>query len=162
MSSVRTKNYRKIPSRNAELADTFRRQMADFARGQHLVKLRQARHLSQEDAAYEIGVTSKSLRAWEHGGKIRWDNAKKLAEFYGVEAEGLVSREIVDPGDIHVPPMDVPEWAQELLDGQRQIRQMLTVLIGHFELQEAHRQLDAAERSSQPPAAAASKSREAA
>lgn len=101
-STPRTKEYRKITSLHAEKLARFERQMADFARGQLLTQLREARHLSQEDAAYEIGTTAKSLRAWEHGGPIRWDNAKKVAEFYGVEPERLVSREISQNGQPHV------------------------------------------------------------
>lgn len=66
--------------------------MADFARGQLLVELRDARHLNQEDAAHEIGVSTKSLRAWEHGGKIRWPNAERVGAFYGIDPERLVSR----------------------------------------------------------------------
>lgn len=72
---------------------TFRQQMADFARAERLRDLRDARHLSQEDAAHEIGVSVKSLRAWEKGGGIRWTNAKAVALFYGVDPETLVSRE---------------------------------------------------------------------
>jgi transcriptional regulator with XRE-family HTH domain len=70
--------------------------MADFARGELLIQLREGRHLSQEDAAHEVGVSVKSLRAWEHGGKIRWPNAKRVAGFYNVDPERLVSREEPD------------------------------------------------------------------
>lgn len=66
-STPRTPGYRKKTSLGAEKLARFERQMADYARGQLLVGLRERRHLSQEDAAYQIGVTAKSLRAWEHG-----------------------------------------------------------------------------------------------
>jgi len=71
--------------------------MADHARGEHLRKLRTELRLSQEDAAHEIGVSTKSLRTWEKGGPIKWENAKAAARFYEVDPEELVSRE---PGDL--------------------------------------------------------------
>lgn len=92
-SSSRTSNYRPGSSRNAASLDTFRQQMADFARGQRLKELREDAHLSQEDAAHKIGVSTKSVRVWEKGGKIKWANAKKAAALYKVDAESLVTRE---------------------------------------------------------------------
>lgn len=90
---MRTQNYRQDASRHALAVATFHEQMADFARRERLVRLREARHLSQEDAAHGVGVTTKSLRAWEKGGAIRWHNAQKLAKFYGVEPESIVQHE---------------------------------------------------------------------
>lgn len=86
-------HYPQNTSLRAKRLDSFRQQMADFARAERLRDLREARHLSQEDAAHEIGVTVRSLRAWEKGGGIRWANAKSAATFYGVDPESLVSRE---------------------------------------------------------------------
>ena len=80
----------------------FRQQMADHARGERLRTLRTDRRLNQEDAAHEIGVSTKTLRTWEKGGPIRWDNAKAAAEFYEVDARSLVERE---PGT----PIDAPD-----------------------------------------------------
>ena len=74
--------------------------MADFARGEQLVLLRERRHLSQEEAAHQIGVSAKSLRGWEHGKAIRWENAKRVARFYKVKAEELVSREVAVVSDL--------------------------------------------------------------
>lgn len=88
-----TKNYPQNTSLRAEKLDSFRRQMADYARGERLRELRDSRHLSQEEAAHEIGVSVKTLRAWEKGSGIRWGNAKSVAKFYGVEPESLVERE---------------------------------------------------------------------
>lgn len=68
--------------------------MADYARGELLRRLRDGRHLSQERAALEIGVSTKTLREWEHGGKIHWKNAKRVAAFYGQDPEMLVSRDL--------------------------------------------------------------------
>ena len=92
-SSARTQNYRSTGSPNAVSLARFRQQMADYARGQRLRELRERKHESQENAAFAVGVSVKTLRAWEHGGKIRWQNAKRLGSFYGVDPEGLVSRE---------------------------------------------------------------------
>jgi transcriptional regulator with XRE-family HTH domain len=76
---------------------TFERQMADYARGELLRGLRKRKRLSQEDAAHEIGVTSKSLREWEHGGPIKWKNAQAVGKFYNVDAERLVTRDLEEP-----------------------------------------------------------------
>lgn len=70
--------------------------MADYARGETFKNLRDDRHLSQEDAAHELGVSVKTIRSWEHGGGIKWDNAKRVGQFYGVEPETLVRRELAD------------------------------------------------------------------
>lgn len=68
--------------------------MADFAKGARLSELRKARHLSREDAAHEIGVTTRALYVWENkDGPIKWENAVRAARFYGVEPDSIVSRE---------------------------------------------------------------------
>lgn len=78
--------------------------MADFARGDRLRRLRDGRHLSQEDAAHEIGVSVKTVRSWEKGGGIKWANAKAAGRFYGVDPETLVSREL--PADNGGDPLE--------------------------------------------------------
>jgi DNA-binding XRE family transcriptional regulator len=92
-ASARSRHYRGTGSSNAERLARFRQQMADVARGDLIRRLREDRHLSQEDAAHEIGVSVKTIRAWEKGGGILWPNAKRAGRFYGVEPETLVSRE---------------------------------------------------------------------
>ena len=87
-------NYPQTASSQALRLATFRRQMADFARGQRLRELREKRMLSQEDAAHEIGVSVKTVRTWEKGGGIRAANAKAAASFYGVEPQTLVRHEL--------------------------------------------------------------------
>jgi transcriptional regulator with XRE-family HTH domain len=89
---MRTRHYSPGTSQIADKLATFGEQMADFARGEQLRDLRKALHLSQEDAAHEIGVSTKSLRAWEKGGKIKWENAQAAGAFYGVDPETLVTR----------------------------------------------------------------------
>lgn len=92
-SRDRTHNFPPTASRHAEMVASFRQQMADYARGEHLKELREGKRLSQEGAAHEIGVTTKTIRTWEKGGKIKWVNAKSAAAFYEVDPETLVSRE---------------------------------------------------------------------
>jgi transcriptional regulator with XRE-family HTH domain len=67
--------------------------MADYARGQLLRDLRASTHRSRENIAAEIGVTTKTLYEWENGGKIKWENAKKIAAFYEIDPELLVARD---------------------------------------------------------------------
>lgn len=93
-SSVRTRNYLFDGSSNPERVRRFREQMADFARGQRIRDLRESQHQSQETLAAELGVSTKSVRTWEKGGKIRWVNAKRLGEYFGEDPETLVSREV--------------------------------------------------------------------
>jgi transcriptional regulator with XRE-family HTH domain len=93
-STATTRNYRPGASRRPVAISTFRDQMADYARAERLRELRDGIHWSREKVAGEIGVSTKTLYAWENGGSIRWENAKKLAAFYKVDPESLVSREL--------------------------------------------------------------------
>lgn len=70
--------------------------MADYARGAEFRRLREERHLTQEDAAHELGFSTKTIRSWEKGKGITWEHAKAVAKFYGVDPEGLVNREITE------------------------------------------------------------------
>jgi transcriptional regulator with XRE-family HTH domain len=88
------KNFRPGTSRRTGTATTFRDQMSDFAKGERLRELREARHMSREDAAHEIGVSARALYVWEtKDGPIKWANAVRAAEVYDVEPETLVSRQ---------------------------------------------------------------------
>lgn len=87
------RDYLPNTSPRAERLVTFRDQMADFARGERLRQLREARHLSQEDAAHELNVSVKTVRSWEKGSGIRWPNAQAAGDFYGVDPETLIRRE---------------------------------------------------------------------
>lgn len=75
--------------------------MADVARGERIKQLRKARHWSQETAAHRIGVSVKTVRAWEKGGRIKWANAKRAGEELDVDPESLVS---VDRPEAGEPP----------------------------------------------------------
>lgn len=92
-SNPRTSQYRAGTSQRAGTATTFREQMADYARGERLLELRAERHMSRENVAHEIGITTKTLYEREHDGAIKWENAKRIAKFYGEKPEDLVRRE---------------------------------------------------------------------
>ncbi len=94
---------------------TFREQMADFARAELLRQLREGARLSREKAAAEIGVSAKSLYAWEHGGKIKWVNAQKAGAFYGVDPESIVSRD--EPGS-KMAEMDFTETQLDRIEAK--------------------------------------------
>lgn len=110
-SSVRTQHYRPGTSRKVVSLSTFREQMADFARAERLLELRTTRHLSREKLANEIGVSTKSVYAWENGGGIKWTNAERLGAFYGVDPRGLVTHE-ADETDAPESPTDIQPTSQ--------------------------------------------------
>lgn len=89
-----TQNFPPTASPQTERQRRFAQQVSDYIRGERLRALRNDRHESQEHVAYEIGVSVKSVRAWEKGSKIRWENAKSLARYFDVDPETLVSREL--------------------------------------------------------------------
>lgn len=93
-SSHPTQNYRQNALPHAARVANFQQQMSDFARGERLRTLRRERQLSQEDAAHEIGVSVKTIRAWEKGSGIRPRNAKAAGRFYKVEPASLVDHEL--------------------------------------------------------------------
>lgn len=105
--------------------------MADVARGERIRRLREDRHLSQEAAAHRIGVSVKSLRSWEKGGRIKWANAKRAAEEFEVSPESLVSREPVP--ELPDGPGELDEKLEELRAGQARLLSEMAAL--HDELQ---------------------------
>lgn len=127
--------------------------MADYARGELLRELREARHESQEYVAHELGVTTKTVRVWEGGGKIRWANAKKVGKYYGRDPEELVSREIPDTPDL----MGSPNGNSTQLD---RIEARLDALLKHFQIawpepeipgEDLQRALDDDDEQDEPP-----------
>lgn len=121
-SSPRTRNFPPAGSRAPVSLATFRDQMADYARAEKLRELRAATHLSQEHVAHEVGVSTKTIRSWESGGKIRWENAKRLGAFYGVDAEELVSRDIA-------PLVDAPVQQPQLDRIEQKVNRLLACLL---------------------------------
>lgn len=74
--------------------------MADYAKGDVLLELRKKTGLTREKAAAELGFTTKTLFTWEkENGGIRPDNARKLAEFYGIEDPSTLLTSTEDGGD---------------------------------------------------------------
>lgn len=70
------------------LADTLSRVVQEHrtAVGGRLKQLRQSRGMSQEDAAYAVGVTLKTWGDWERGKRDPYDaNWKKIGEAFAVD-----------------------------------------------------------------------------
>lgn len=125
--------------------------MSDFARAEILVALRKARHLSREKVASEIDVSTKSVYAWENGGGIRWDNAKKLGLLYDVDPETLVTCD-GGPAVVALPnpdasPLDADEAAL------RRIESKLDALLEHFAVSDPAAELEALLGEDDPPSA---------
>lgn len=120
--------------------------MADVARGERLKKLREeGKHVSQATAAHEIGVSEKSVRSWEKGGGIKWKNARRAGEYYGVDPESLVTREGEDDGEVELPEAggDPDQKLAKLLAGQARLL---------AEVAKVQRQLQALQGSRRRPA----------
>lgn len=114
-SSDRKFHYRPGTSRGPVSPATFRDQMAEYARGDVLRDLRAQSRKSRENVAAEIGVTTKTLFTWEkQNGAIKWANAQKLAEFYGVDADVLVTRDLDDAAGL--PSRDQLDRMEHKLD----------------------------------------------
>lgn len=109
--------------------------MADFARGELIRKLREDLHLSQEEAAHRIGVSVKTIRAWEKGGKIRWPNAKSAGKVYSVDPEELVTRDEGGPSIAEVAQIspsvnddEAVELLHQVLDQQGELLELVREL----------------------------------
>lgn len=93
-SNDTARRYRPGASRGRQSLVSFRAQMADYAKGDVLLMLRTRKRMSREAVAAELGVTTKTVYAWEkQNGGIRWEHARKLGSFYDVEPESLVTRD---------------------------------------------------------------------
>lgn len=103
-SNVIERHYRPGASREPVSLATFRQQMADCARGDRLRELRAEKRLSREKVANALDVTTKTVYAWENNGAIKWENAQKVAAFYGVPPEEVAAREPEDltPGYVQL------------------------------------------------------------
>jgi transcriptional regulator with XRE-family HTH domain len=102
MRKSRDRPYKYRPGTSTKRGDltTFRAQMADYAKGDVLIELRKKAGLTRERAAADMGVTTKTLFTWEkENGGIRADNARKLADFYGVEDPSTLIMSTEDGGD---------------------------------------------------------------
>jgi transcriptional regulator with XRE-family HTH domain len=63
---------------------------SDPARGQRLQAARQAKKLTQQQAAQQLGCDVASVSRWEMGGVISPDHLKALCDLYGITAESVV------------------------------------------------------------------------
>lgn len=103
-----------MTSQNAERLASFHQQMADVTRGDRLRRLREQRHISQEEAAHNIGVTTKTYGLWERGARIRWKNAVQAGAFYGVDPDELVTREVTTGAPFATESAEVLRAVEEL------------------------------------------------
>ncbi len=61
----------------------------------NLVKLRQAKKLTQSELAKQLNYSDKSISKWEHGDAVPpIDVLKEIADFYGVTLDFLVTEKI--------------------------------------------------------------------
>lgn len=99
-SNHRQHKYRAGTSTGQKSPTTFREQMADYAKGEVLRELRKKTGLSREKVAAEVGVTTKTLYSWEMlDGGIKVENARRLADFYGVVDAGTLIASSEEGGD---------------------------------------------------------------
>lgn len=148
-------HYAPGSSRGKPNRTTFRLQMADVARGEQIRALREQKkresengRLTQPTVADAVGVTLRAYQDWEASDEdnpkgISWENAKKLAKFFGVDAETLVRR----PDEPEPGP-----WGEELKALRGQIDRLettiaerdekLDLILAHVEAIAAAQQLD--------------------
>lgn len=55
--------------------------------GQRIKELRENSAETNRSIAEHVGVGERSVAAWVAGGGIAWDNAKKVAELFGVDVD---------------------------------------------------------------------------
>ena len=71
---------------------------------QNLLELRKRRKLTQEQAAFAIGVSRQALSKWETGESVPdLGNCLALADFYGVTLDNLVRYNAGEQG-LPIPP----------------------------------------------------------
>ena len=73
-----------------------------------IVSMRQARNLSQEDAARLIGISRATLSKAETGFKPSFETFRKIMDCYGVE-ENQTSIEPAFPERISIAAMNIPD-----------------------------------------------------
>lgn len=62
-----------------------------------LKELRKTRNMTQDDLGKEIGMTKRTIIAWENGERdIKSDKAQQLADFFGVDVAYLLGYKEVE------------------------------------------------------------------
>lgn len=98
------------------------------AQGRRLKELRARKRVSQETAAYEIGVSTRAYRNWEGGGGIKDGNVPKVAEYFAVSADFLEyghERGPVPDLMANLSPDDLGQRLDRMEDALNEIREML-------------------------------------
>ena len=136
---------------------TLRSLIENVQRGERLRQLREARGLTIEDAAHEIGVSTKTLWNWETGHGIKRPNLKRVAGFYKVEIQWLEHGETPDLMESLDGQPDVQVQLNRMEARQKRVEAALQKLgrdlvTGLADLQETAESLraEAAQRRSQP------------
>jgi transcriptional regulator with XRE-family HTH domain len=70
--------------------------MADLERAERIKGLREERGLTQQEVADVQDITLRAYQRQEAGGGLKAENAKALADFYGVELKWLLHGEAPD------------------------------------------------------------------
>lgn len=85
-----------------------------------LKELRKEKSLTQKSLADEMGVTKRTIIAWENGERdIKFDKAQQLADFFGVSVGYLIGFESNQDGCLG-----------ELLEEIKEIRQYACMVAG--------------------------------
>lgn len=85
--------------------------------------------------AEAVGVTLRAYQDWEASSMERpkgidWENAKKLAKFFGVDPEDVARREDeAEPGPFEAELAQMREQLTRVEKGQQEILAQLTLLI---------------------------------
>jgi capsule polysaccharide export protein KpsE/RkpR len=166
-------DFAAISSRETRNRITVLRQVADqLVRGDRLVALiaeksrRDGRRIRQQEIADAADVQLRTVQIWlssftphSETGEIRpgrgidWENAVKLAEFFGADPESLVTRpeEPLPAGATNEDVASLQDDVRGLAAQLHRVESLLNLLLGHFELQaeaDALRQELSAERES--------------
>lgn len=86
--------------------------------GQRLKELRENNNLTQEDIAYRLQVTTKTVSSWERGSKINSDNLINLARALNTNADFLLGM-TDDPRPPHEMQNDLSPAEWEIISSLR-------------------------------------------
>ena len=103
-------------SRSRGSRSTFRQQMADYAKAEVLRELA-AQHPdrpTQQAIADVAGVSLRAAQDWYAGKGINFEHAKRIAAFYGVDPESLVTRDADEAQQAHLALKPGPEMQGQL------------------------------------------------
>lgn len=80
------------------------RMAADDSRAQRIAEARRERHIKWKVVADFVGVEQRSAQLWAQTGEISWDNCRRLAELFEVDAYWLMNGVERSPTPDPFPP----------------------------------------------------------